>query len=184
MDKLRRLFSRKNSKPPARDIVSPPSTAKRPRSHEDEPPPNWSELESRKRMRMTPDMALHDHKARPATHTSSTQGSAEKDAPKLDWKPVDTNLDTIFDGLSVSAQNPQPRPLASVANRTNAPRSKAWSMPAQAIFARGVKRYSEDKAPKDVAQEKPRESEVEDRMSLEDFLTKPLFGEKAKGAVH
>lgn len=115
---------------------------------------------------------------------------ASTDAPTLDWAPRTTDLSDMFSSESWNAQaretssRPLRKPIGGFDSTTQA---KRQSLPPQAVFARGVKRFSEF----DLSQQNespPRDStrlaQTAGTMSLDDLLNKPMFDDHGSHAAN
>ncbi|MBE7180027.1 MAG: hypothetical protein INR71_02270 [Terriglobus roseus] len=209
MDRLKRLFRRKDRKhveshAPSRSSTAmstpPAATSKRTRTPDDFADDAMaldSPSSPRKRVRTdSPALTLHQQQSRVDSVSASTHSSvAQKEPPRLDWapRPAGGDLSNIFDNLSVnsagnnpSAAVPRPRPLGPTPTpRTDPSAPNRRSLPPQALFARGLKRFNEETAARTstAQQDAAATGQSGDGMSLDDILTQPLFGDR-RHTVH
>lgn len=198
MDKLRKLFHRK-----AKSIGNVPKEALPPRT----PPAASAKREAavengmeafegspRKRARMSlrtssPDLRQHTQDPRVDSYYSgstpreSISSVTQAEPPKVEWKPMHTDLSNIFEEVAVEGRTqPQPQPRPFKTNFTNTSKqdsiaAKRRSLPPQAIFARGLKGFSDaspDEKPASSHVDGPYQSERH-AMTLDDLLNRPLF---------
>lgn len=209
MDKLRKLFNRKGRKQTSDDVPRTPPAAKgkRERSIDDTAPdgPRIDTSPSKRARRSSgnfqlPELHFHKQKPRIDSHSGSNGSEprssiTQAEAPKLDYKPGITDFSTVFASLSVDnlamspPRGPQPRPLGATNKaRQDSASAKRSSLPPQALFSRGLKRWSEgffEDATSDGASQRDtptRTSEASGRgavasstMTLDDLLNRPLF---------
>lgn len=195
MDKIRRLFRRKGRQSTASVIA--PSNGKRGRlsdEHVDEVDPETPRKRTR---RASPDFRLPEFpfngQKTSIDNLSTSQSShfrssiASTDAPTLDWAPKSTDFSEMLSFDSWGSQpstRPSRKPVGALDAATQA---KRQSLPPAAVFARGVKRFSEFE-PSQQNESPPRDStrlmQTAGTMSLDDLLNKPMFEDRNSNVGH
>lgn len=182
MDRLRRLFTRKDRKVDVECPPSVPPTQKRGRTLSQifavtEPKPERSQWKRAGEIGSERD----EKRRRIDSVVGSDQASVNREPPKLDWKPATSDLSGVFENLSVKDATSPPKPRfktsASVKRKDSVRRKvslakRRQTMPPQTAVNRSVKRRSFTSQFLN-----PNPKAEPNSMSLDELLNQPLFGD-------